>query len=133
MRSMDSSDKNEISGCAQKNRRVRRHPLIPSKTVVDEEPSKSAFLHSFLHDNKKATSVTCLAEAKLICRHKLLQTVPNKMSSTGVRVFYLCDDPSYKKVVQETNKTGNLLLELARIIQAYKGLTIFLLVPYRIG
>jgi hypothetical protein len=118
MRSMDGGDSvvigSSIITSAQKNRRVRRHPLIPSKTVVEEEPSKSSYLSNFLNDNKKANSVACLAEARLICRHKLLQTVPNKMSETGVRVFYLCDDDSYKRAVEESssqsqttyNKTG---------------------------
>lgn len=79
--------------------RVRRHPLIPSKTVVDPPWRSNSFTFP---DNKKSNSVACLTDARLICREKLLQAVPNKLSSTGVRVLYVCDVP----LEAETNKTG---------------------------
>ncbi|XP_021959981.1 uncharacterized protein LOC110855886 isoform X1 [Folsomia candida] len=78
--------------------RVRRHPLIPSKTVVDPPWRSNSFTFP---DNKKSNSVACLTDARLICREKLLQAVPNKLSSTGVRVLYVCDVP----LEAETNKT----------------------------
>jgi hypothetical protein len=94
-------------------RRVRRHPLIPSKTVVDP-PGRSDF--SFL-DNKKSNSVACLTDARLICKEKLLQSVPNKLCSTGVRIFFFCDMQE-----TETHKTGTL--NLSFIILYYSLATI---------
>lgn len=83
-------------------RRVRRHPLIPSKTVVEPPVCGRSDFFSSLDDNKKSNSVACLIDARIMCREKLLQAVPNKLSSTGVRVFYFCDIQESEK----TNKTG---------------------------
>lgn len=69
----------------------RRHPLIPSKTVVNP-PTNSPSLCALLStQTTKAISIACLLDAKLIYRDKLLATFPNKLASTGVRIIYFCD------------------------------------------
>jgi len=74
----------------------RRPPLVPSQTVV--VPPTNYPLPTLL---EKSCSMACLPDAKLICRDKLLRVLPNKLTSTGVRVFYLCDARA-----SENNKTG---------------------------
>lgn len=70
--------------------RPRRHPLIPSKTIV-VPPTSSSSLENLVVLENKANSVACLNDARIICREKILASVPNKLSSTGVRILYLCD------------------------------------------
>lgn len=74
---------------SNRRRGIRRHPLIPSKTIV-VPPTSSSSLENLVCLENKANSIACLHDARIICREKILQNVPNKMSSTGVRIFYLC-------------------------------------------
>lgn len=80
--------------------RVRRHPLIPSKTIV-VPPTSSSSLENLVSLASKATSIACLHDARIIHKAKILASVPNKLSSTGVRILYLCDVKT-----GETDKTG---------------------------
>ncbi|ODM99528.1 hypothetical protein Ocin01_07143 [Orchesella cincta] len=95
-----TSARHELLGCSRKqpyphqgglsSTRVRRHPLIPSKTIV-VPPTSSSSLENLISLENKATSIACLHDARIICREKILASVPNKLSSTGVRILYLCD------------------------------------------
>jgi len=102
--------RHELLGCSRKqpyphqgglsSARIRRHPLIPSKTIV-VPPTSSSSLENLISLANKATSIACLHDARIICREKILASVPNKLSSTGVRILYLCD-----ATTRETEKTG---------------------------
>jgi len=72
-----------------KKAQTRRHPLIPSKTIV-VPPTSSPFSELFTSKDRAAT-VACMQDAKLMYRDKLLRSLPNKLTTTGVRIFYLCD------------------------------------------
>ena len=82
--------------------RTKRHPLVPSKTVV--VPATN-YPDPFSLTLEKASSIACLQDAKLLCRDKLLRVLPNKLTTTGVRVFYLCDARA-----SENHKTGIIFL-----------------------
>lgn len=74
------------------NDQLRRHPMISSKTIVVPPTSKP--YSELLKSKERASSVACLQDAKSIWREKLLRSLPNKLTTTGVRVFYLCDKPN---------------------------------------
>ncbi|CAG7720490.1 unnamed protein product [Allacma fusca] len=82
----NSRDERE-KDCELMVRRGGRPPLLPSKTVV--VPPSSTFLSGFNLD--KSSSIACLQDARFICKEKLLRTFPNKLTSSGVRILYLCD------------------------------------------
>lgn len=110
-------DKNPIAamlrssgGGGNKMNRVyhRRHPLIPSKTIV-VPPTSSSSLENLVQLETKASSIACLNDARILCRDKVLASVPNKMSSTGVRILYLCDA---NNMPGENDNTGILHIHI---------------------
>jgi hypothetical protein len=86
----------------------RRHPLIPSKTVISPPTTSPSLLALLSTQEQKAISIACLQDAKLIFRDKLLATFPNKLASTGVRIFYMCDP--IPTTNDESKPNGNWIL-----------------------